>query len=489
MKRREFLRSAAATGAAAALGPYLPDGIADAFAARLRLPGGSILDLPASSAPIDTVVVCMMENRSFDHYLGWLASDETYLEAGRSRYGRRFRIDADNVVGYADPTGAVHRTFHLGTHPDFPNPYRGCDYGDPGHGWNAGRAQRDGGFLAAGSGNDVFALGYFEAGDLPFYAALARRFTVLDRYHCSILGPTFPNREYLHSGQSGGLKTNAFPPQAGHPGGFPWPTIWDRLAAAGVPARYYHSDLPVTLLWGQRLLAISSPMARYFEDAAAGQLPNVVFVDPAFLGDLRTDEHPHGDVRDGQRFVFDCIDAFVASPHWERGLFILTYDEWGGFFDHRRPPRLRDDRASRDDQEDFGQAGFRVPTRLISPWARPGFVDHALYDHASILRFLEWRFLGAPPRGRGGPRDDWFLTKRDRYAHNIGESLLAEGPDPEFDPGELGGSAPASPPCGAELGAAAARTAAPMHDLERGLHNGYFESVGLRDVPPPYRRP
>jgi phospholipase C len=485
MKRRDFLRSAAAAGAATVLGPKLPE----AFGHRLHLPGGSILDLPASAAPIDTIVVCMMENRSFDHYLGWLADDEAYLEAGRSRYGRRFRVYGDNSRGYADPDGAVFATFHLGTDPRFPNPYRGCGFDDPGHGWNAGRAQRDGGFLAAGSGNDEFALGYFEAGDLPFYAALARRFTVLDRHHCSILGPTFPNREYLHSAQSGGIKNNAFPNEVGYPTGFSWPTIWDRLIAAGVPSRYYFSDLPVTVLWGARLNGIRSPIARYFDDARAGRLPRVCFVDPRFVGDLRSDEHPHGDVRDGQRFVFDCVKAFVESPHWQSGLFIFTYDEWGGFFDHRRPPRLPDDRESRDDQENFGQAGFRVPTRLISPWARPGFVDHTPYDHTSILRFIEWRFLGAPPHGRGRATDTWFLTQRDRHAHNIGASLLPANSDPDFDVGELPGSSPASPACEAGLAAAARTAPPPMHDLERGLHNGYFESMGLRDLPSPVGTP
>lgn len=480
MQRRDFLRSAAAAGAAALVGPKIPD----AFG-RLRLPGGSILDLPASQAPIDTVVVCMMENRSFDHYLGWLANDETYLEAGRSRYGRRFRIDADNSRAYSAPNGEVVPTFHLGTTPEFENPYRGCGFRDPGHGWNAGRVQRDRGFLAQGSGNDEFALGYFEADDLPFYSSIARRFTVLDRYHCSILGPTFPNREYMHAAQSGGIKNNAFPNEVGFPTGFPWPTIWDLLGAAGVPARYYYSDLPFTFLWGTHLSSISSTLPNYFEDASAGTLPNVSFVDPGFFGDLRTDEHPHGDVRDGQRFVYECLKAFVESPHWERGLFILTYDEWGGFFDHKRPPRLRDDRAAADDDQNFGQAGFRVPTRLISPFARPGFVDHTLYDHTSILRFLEWRFLGAPAHGRGGAGASWYLTSRDRHANNIGASLLPDNSDPAFDVGTIGDPDPASPPCGAEL-TAAARAERPMHDLERGLYNGYFESVGFRDLPTPY---
>jgi len=476
MRRRDFLRSATALGAAALLGP----GDTAALAAR-RIRGGSMLDRPAADSPIDTIVVCMMENRSFDHYLGWLGRDEQYLEAGRSRYGRRFRVDAETQLAYPDPDGASVETFALGSSPEFPNPFRGCGFGDPGHGWNSGRAQRDGGFLADGSGNDRYALGYFEAVDLPFYTGLSRRFTIFDRYHCSVLGPTFPNREYLHSGQSGGIKDNSLPPAVGYPEGFTWPTIWDRLTAAGVPARYYYTDLPVTFLWGARLAPISSPIVDYLTDAAAGTLPNVVFLDPRFVGDLRTDEHPHGDVRDGQRFVFTCLKAFLDSPHWQRGAFILTYDEWGGFFDHVRPPRARDDRASRDDAENFAQLGFRVPTRLVSPYARPGFVDHRLYDHASILRFIEWRFLGAPAHGRGRSTDTWFLTRRDRFANNLGFSLLPSGPDPEFDPGDVSGPDPFSPACAAGLAAGAA---AP-HDLERALHSGYLERVGFRGIPGP----
>src|SRR5262249_44310254 len=153
------------------------------------------------------------------------------------------------------------------------NPFRGCPFGDPGHSWNAGRAQRDGGFLTEGSNNDELALGYYTADDLPFYAALARRFTVFDHYHASLLGPTYPNREYMHSAQSGGAKTNDSPPQLGYPNGFDWPTIWDKLAAGTVPGRYYYSDLPATALFGSRLGSVTSPIANYFEDAAAGTLP------------------------------------------------------------------------------------------------------------------------------------------------------------------------------------------------------------------------
>jgi phospholipase C len=474
VKRRDFLRGAAA-GAVATM---LPGGASLVFGrGRPRLKGGSILDRPPAQAPIDTIVVVMMENRSFDHYLGWLATDEAYLEAGRSAYGRKFTVDGSQTQQFLMPDGTPVDTHRIVTGAET-NPFRGCPFGDPGHSWTEGRAQRDGGFLATGSDNDELALGYYTADDLPYYAALARRFTVFDRYHSSCLGPTYPNREYMHSAQSGGIKSNAFPFEVGYPDGFDWPTIWEKLAAATVPGRYYYSDLPATALFGPRLNSISSPIANYFQDAAAGQLPNVVFVDPKFLGDGQTDEHPLGDVRAGQRFTYEVVKAFVDSPQWERGVMFLTYDEWGGFFDHVAPPVVRDDRASDVDADNFGQLGFRVPTRMISPYARPGFVDHQLYDHSSILRFIEWRFLGAPAHGAGRKRRKWWLTTRDRYANNIGFSLKPRRPELEVDLPEA--TTETSPACAEALTARSA--AGPMTDFARAYHQGFFERMGYKVV-------
>ncbi len=132
------------------------------------------------------------------------------------------------------------------------------------------------------------------------------------------------------------------------------------------------------------------------------------------------------------------FQAFAESPCWENGLFLLTYDEWGGFFDHVAPPVLPDDRATNDDATNYGQAGFRVPTIMASPYAMPGFVDHRTYDHTSIMRFLQWRFLGAPAEGPGDDGSPWALKVRDRFANNIGNSLAFEQPDPTiFDIGDL----------------------------------------------------
>jgi hypothetical protein len=112
---------------------------------------------------------------------------------------------------------------------------------------------------------------------------------------------------------------------------------------------------------------------------------------------------------------------------------------------------------------------------MISPYARPGFVDHQLYDHTSILRFIEWRFLGAPAHGAGRKRKNWWLTSRDRYANNIGWSLKPRRPDPEVDLPVA--TTETSPGCGAELTALAER---PMTDFERHRRTGYFERMGYK---------
>jgi hypothetical protein len=148
---------------------------------------------------------------------------------------------------------------------------------------------------------------------------------------------------------------------------------------------------------------------------------------------FRTDDHPQGDIGIGQRFIHAVFSAFVRSPQWQRGMFVLTYDEHGGFYDHVKPPVVEDDHATGRDRTNLGQLGFRVPTVLASPYAPRNYVDHNLYDHTSIMRFLEWRFLGAPPQGPGKVGDQWFLTKRDRHTNNFGASLRSGKPDPEVD--------------------------------------------------------
>ncbi len=477
IERREFLRRAGLIGGAAVAATALPGCrrlFGGPFGAILGGPG--MLEFSAKESGIDHVVVVMMENRSFDHWLGWLAEDEAYLEAGRERYGKDFSVDGNQHQTFASPTGPV-TTEHLVGAADEPSPYQGCGHGDPGHGWDQGRAQRDGGFLAPGSRNDTLATGYYVGDDLPFTSEFARSFTTCDRHHASLLGPTWPNREYLHAAQSGGNKSNTLPAE-----GFAFESIWTRLAGAGVPARYYYSDLPFLALWGAPVAPFLHPKADYFTDCAAGTLPSVSFLDPSFVGAEQNDDHPLADIRRGQAFVRDAFRAFAQSPNWRNGLFILTYDEWGGFFDHVAPAHFADDRASALDADDFSQGGFRVPTILASPFAQPGFVDHRVYDHTSILRFLEWRFLGAPAEGPGKAGDSWFLTTRDRNANNLGASLLAQrcADDIGFDLNLA--IPPPAPACAEGAGGLSASSTGgeQTSSMQDALDAGVFERMGAK---------
>jgi phospholipase C len=415
LSRREFLERTA-LGAGIAAGAALPASTVLAEAAQAHY-NRNPLPSPRH-LPIDHFVILMMENRSFDHYFGWLPD-----------------ADSEQQESYPDATGHPVATRHFSTLGTGGTQYKGCGHVDPGHGWNQGRAQLKGGFLAPGSGNDELALTYFNKGDLGFIHDAARNYTTYDRYFCSLLGPTWPNRYYKWSAQSGGLKSNALAA-----GGNNWETIFDRATSHGLSVRYYASDLPFAALFGARAGAWINPISRYYEDCFTGNLPNIAIVDPPFKdgsgGDgLSADEHPLGDVRLGQAFMSDVVHAFMGSKNYARGALFTIYDEWGGFFDHVRPGRVPDDRASSDINNDFGQLGFRVPAVAISPYARRakkrwpwerdhngwGFdhynVDHGQFAHESILKFISYRF------GLGD------LNTRMKFASNIGRSFEWHRPD------------------------------------------------------------
>jgi len=369
IKRRQFLQSIVGATGAAALWPGFGSPERDRDERD---------DLPSnpSDSGIEHVVVVMMENRSFDHALGWLPATD----------GRQAGLR------YQDTAGVFHRT-----HPLAPD-YTGCGHPDPDHSYNGGRIQYAGGAMDGflKSGNDEYAIGYYVEDDRPFFSAFARHFTTLDRSFCSILGPTFPNRFFLHGAQTDRL-SNTFVPAT-------MPTIWDRLAAAGVSHTYYYSNLPFLGLWGLKYLPISQSYAQFLLDASTGQLPAVSFVDPIFtlLDDgTGNDDHPHADVRRGDAFLAQTFKAVASGPDWPSTVFIVTYDEWGGFFDHVAPPRaIAPNTADADLVRGKALLGFRVPTIVASPWTRSRShrprVDSRISDHTSILKLIEWRW-GLPP--------------------------------------------------------------------------------------------
>jgi phospholipase C len=368
VSRRQVLLAAAA---AVAGGP-----ITRALAATETT---SLLPRPERSG-LDHVVVVMMENRSFDHLLGWLPGADG-KQAG---------------LTYTDAAGTPHATFPLA--PDF----QGCAHPDPDHSYDGARVEWNNGacdgWLRAGA-NDLYSVGYYVRSDLPFFGRAAPAFTTCDRFFASFLGPTFPNRFYSLSAKTD-RTGNAYVR-------VDLPTIFDRFAARRIPAAYYYGTFDFLLLY-QRFQAISHPYSRFFAQCKAGTLPAFSYIDPNFTfhdsgpqsGSEGNDDHPHADIRAGEYFLSRIYDAVTKSPAWPRTLLVITFDEWGGFFDHVPPPAASD-----------GQRGFRVPCVLVSPFARRGHVAHGVYDHTSILKLVEWRWGLAP------------LAERDAQAANLATAL------------------------------------------------------------------
>jgi phospholipase C len=405
LSRRQFLGGVAATTGALMLGGCG----ADTALSPSTDPELQPLPDPADSG-IEHVVVVMMENRSFDHFLGWVPG------ADGKQAGLQFR----------DKQGQLHPTFPLA--PNFQN----CQFDDPDHSYDGARIEFDNGkndgFLLAET-NDLFPIGYYTRQDLSFFGGAVPAWTTFDRYFCAILGPTFPNRFYMHAAQTDRLENTLTPATI--------PTIWDRLVAAGLTSQYYYTDLPILALWGERFGSITRNIREFFTAAAAGALPSVCYIDPKFAGDgsagTSEDDHPLADIRNGQAFLSRIYDAVTTSPNWPNTVLIINYDEWGGFYDHVPPP-LAPQTALDPTIGNDGRLGFRVPCMVASPLARRGFIEHQQYDHTSILRMIEWRW-GLEP-----------LTIRDGSAHNIAHALDFTRPKnltvPKFDvpQGPFGGS-------------------------------------------------
>ncbi|HEV7887743.1 MAG TPA: alkaline phosphatase family protein [Acidimicrobiales bacterium] len=373
ISRRKFLAATGAAGALAATG-RLATGVQ---------PAGATLPTPSASG-IEHIVVLVMENRSFDHYLGW-APGANGTQSG---------------LNYPDDLGVNHPTHQL-------MDWTGCGFNDPDHGYAGGRVQYNGGACDGfrKSPNDDYAIGYYVRSQLPTNSALVDKFTICDNYFSSILGPTFPNRFYTHAAQTDRLD-NALAQST-------LTTIWDRLAAANVSANYYFSDEPFLALWANKYLSIGRHVETFFAQAATGTLPHYSYIDPFFIGEDQggsNDDHPHADIRRGQAFIARVVNAVMRGPKWHKTVLVITYDEWGGFFDHVAPPSLPD-AFTPTATEEHNRAGFRVPTYVVSPFARPGAVATGQYDHSSILKMVEWRWGLAS------------LTARDAAANNLADTL------------------------------------------------------------------
>jgi len=358
--------------------------------------------LPAPrDAPFDTVVVLMMENRSFDHLLGWLPGAN-----GRQQ-----------GLSYVDTRGATHATWALA--PDF----QGCHYADPNHTWQGIATQYNGGrcdgFLKTAPCDDRFPIGYYVEADLPILSRLAQGYTTFDNYFCSMMGPTWENRLYQLTGTTQIDMPDFFPTRDEERPCDIGTAIFDRVRNAGLTCGYYYHGEPMTGLFKSRKYdSIAFRIDRFWDDAQRGKLPNVVFVDPDYTdaaedNGTSNDYHHKGSVLAGEEFVARVHNTLAASPQWERMVFVLNFDEHGGFYDHVPPPSCRDDTvlANAGPLPDLKRLGFRVPAIAMGPFAPRKIETAGPYEHCSVLRMIEWRW-GLEP-----------MTLRDRYAKNLAEAL------------------------------------------------------------------
>jgi phospholipase C len=381
----------------------------------------------------------MMENHSFDNYLGMLGRGDGFA------VDRRGRPTATNP----DADGNHVHAFHMPS---------ACQLrGRPSQSWNATHLAyaggRNDGFVKAGG---PVAMGYWTEADLPFYYGLARTFVVCDRWFASAPASTFPNRRYLLAGTSAGRIDNSGPEAVLAPS----PAnglIFDQLDAHGISWKDYFSAVPSVGLFRSAVAKPDvnlAPIARYFADAAAGTLPAFSIVDSD--AETSSEENPQ-DIHLGEQFAARVINAAMSGPAWPRTLLIWCYDEHGGYYDHVPPPRAPapdsippDVHVPPDQPGAFDRYGFRVPAAIVSPYARRRYVSHVVHDHTSILKLVETKW-NLPA-----------LTYRDANADDLLDCLDFRGrpaflepprlPPPALSSGAVGctpGDAGTIPPAGA----------------------------------------
>ncbi len=470
------------------------------------------------------IIILMQENHSFDNYFGALAyapgspyhTPEEDRDRDRDRDDRSgcrrddhrcvdglscFKDSSGNLTCFnsnIDEDGHTVLAFHDS---------RRCVLPDLDHGWvgthqeanfkspnNTLHDTLSDGFVRVNDATEQIDKGvenatedqtmnFYNQDEIPFYYDLAQKFSINDRYFCSVLGPTFPNRAYLLAATSFGHLTTSevFPP----PGGYKpiTGTIFDLLEAHNVSWADYFQDAPQ----GGSFRPFSAtavdphflPLKLFLAQAAGapgvGPLPEVSFVDPNFgIFGIKSenDEHPPTDIQRGQAFVSQVVNAVRNGPFWKDTIIFITYDEHGGSYDHVQPPRARQgghrtpdgiapglcaDRSNVPGSEQpgggaectislntekafcaafaanpagpfpdqcasFDQLGFRVPFIAVSPFSKRNYVSHTVGDHTSMLALIEKRFMSVDEDG-DKDRDDKdaraHLTRRDQHANTL----------------------------------------------------------------------
>lgn len=401
--------------------------------------------------PIETIVVVMQENHSFDNYFGRLAK---YLNRTDIESAPDTATNPDKVGATPGATHPFQHAKHLcvldtnhewdGSHLEFDDG-KNDGFVQANEGWSKdGLAPNADPTLAAGER----AMFFYDERDIPFYYKLAGTFAIADHYHAAIIGPTWPNRMYLTTGTSFGRTTNVFPDLTGYDFPTKDASIIDELEKRHVSWGVYSDGPPgIGVVYGtsavNRWSHRNDSLDSFYAAAKSGTLPQVVFVDPSLGSDHPTtnDEHPPAQIQIGQKFVSDVVHALFKSPQWSKMALFITWDEHGGFYDHVPPPPAckPDDIAPKLEGGEtapggFDRHGFRVPLIVVSPYAKKAYVGHSTYDHTSILRFIQTKFKVPALTGRDANADPLI----DLF--DFTTASFATPPDiaePSIDQGEL----------------------------------------------------
>jgi phospholipase C len=340
----------------------------------------SIQDSIQTKTPIEHLVVLMQENHSFDNYFG------TYPGADGFPKGTTMPVDPSN------PGAGVVEPWHLGNTTITDLSHSSATFHEQ---YNDGKMN---GFISAlnrRNQNGRLTMGYYDGQDIPYYWNLADHYVLFDQFFSSAKDGSFPNHMYWVAATSPttvrGQKLSDKLAKV--------PTIFDRLQEAGVSWKFYvqNYDPNITyrnlgtsgnrssqVIWvpllnfdrfidDPRLSSHIVDLNQYFVDLEQGTLPSVAYIIPSGAS-----EHPPSSLVSGQKFVKTLIQELMRSSQWNSSAFLLTYDDWGGWYDHVIPPQV----------DDYGY-GLRVPALLISPYAKEGYIDKTRLDFTSILKFIE----------------------------------------------------------------------------------------------------
>jgi len=417
MNRRDFFKlSTIGVAGAAVATPGIAEASTSAIGPRpnTKLPEGTDL-IPQ----IKHIVIVMMENQSYDSVLGMLTKKGTNIPRGD---GLAWQGSPSARPTNSNPTTLAKNSPRLRSFP-MPTTAQMNEY--PWQTWGATFTQAFGsptaqtlpkkpadwnqGFVVSNSG--PISMGYFTPQQLPFFNSMAQTFPIADRWFASAPAQTYPNRMFMMAGTSLGWTTTKLAPETLMPKNG---TIFQKLDRHGISWKNYHcGDFTgaSSLIWVGQILGRAASMIfgygiagidQFFADAAAGTLPAVSMVDPNF--GVSSGENSQ-DLQHADAFMHDVVNSVMSGPGWKDTMLVWTFDEHGGYYDHVPPVKLgRPDNSvpetvvwsGNPEITNFDWSGLRVPSGVVSPFAKPDYVSNKIYDHTSILKLICQKF-NLPP--------------------------------------------------------------------------------------------